>query len=181
MYELCEQLRGNAGCVQRRNQTACRVISLTFLCLSVLPLFSTPARAQHGDYLLGTVGMLGAQQPPEGVLYQNLWSYYTASDDGFIETGPVRCGPTGRLCLGAHFGASGSLDLFVDQNIFWLVTPFKIPFIDATYGALIDVPFAIAGTSGAASIQPVLLLPWLQNLANSPRAYHIELWRLDEG
>jgi hypothetical protein len=46
--------------------------------------------------------------------------------------------------------------MFVDQNIFWLVTPLKIPYIDATYGAMIDVPFAIAPVSGSATLEPVL-------------------------
>jgi len=36
-------------------------------------------------------------------------------------------------------------DLFVDQNIFWLVTPHKV--LGANYGFLIDVPFAIADAS----------------------------------
>ena len=118
----------------------------------------TPARAQHGDWLLGTAGALGgAQQPPVGILYQNLWSRYWGSNDGFIQSGPIRCGPRdARLCLSANLNASGSLDMFVDQNIFWLVTPFKIPIINATYGALIDIPFAIVNASAAASIQPVL-------------------------
>jgi hypothetical protein len=95
---------------------------------------ANPARAQHGDWLLGTGGALaGAQQPPVGILYQNIWSRYWGSHDGFVQTGPIRCGPRGRLCLSANFNASGHLDMFVDQNIFWLVTPFKIPLINATY------------------------------------------------
>ena len=117
----------------------------------------TPARAQHGDYILGTGGSLAeAQQPPEGILYQNLWSYYWVSGNNFLQTGPIKCGPLGWLCLSANVNASGSLDLFIDQNIFWLVTPFKIPLINATYGTLVDVPFAISPASGAASIEPVL-------------------------
>jgi hypothetical protein len=116
----------------------------------------TPAHAQHGDYLLGTAGLIPGQQAPEGILYQNLWSYYTVSNSSFVQTGPIKCGPLGRTCLSANVNASGSLDMFVDQNIFWLVTPFKIPFIGAAYGALVDVPFAIADASGAGSIQPSL-------------------------
>src|SRR5438270_10403362 len=103
------------------------------LALFILLARVAPARAQHGDWLLGTGGALaGAQQPPIGILYQNLWSRYWASNDnGFFQTGPIKCGPRGRLCLSANLSASGSLDMFVDQNIFWLVTPFKIPFISA--------------------------------------------------
>jgi hypothetical protein len=39
----------------------------------------------------------------------------------------------------------GSLDLFIDQNIFWLVTPLKS--LGANYGFLLDVPFATADAS----------------------------------
>jgi hypothetical protein len=128
------------------------------LALFILLARVAPARAQHGDWLLGTGGALaGAQQPPIGILYQNMWSRYWASNDnGFFQTGPIKCGPRGRLCLSANLSASGSLDMFVDQNIFWLVTPFKIPFINANYGALVDIPFAIAAASGAGALEPVL-------------------------
>ena len=130
---------------------------MLLLGLLILLARVTPARAQHGDWLLGTGGALaGAQQPPEGILYQNLWSRYWVSNNRFLQTGPIKCGPRGRLCLGANVSASGSLDMFVDQNIFWLVTPFKIPFINATYGALVDIPFAIAAASGAGSLEPIL-------------------------
>jgi hypothetical protein len=62
--------------------------------------------------------------------------------------------------------------MFVDQNIFWVVTPFKIPFIDATYGAFVDVPFAIADATGNASLQPVLTVAGFRSsntLLGSPR------------
>ena len=133
-----------------------RTLVIALLGLLMIATRATPARAQHGDYLLGTVGLLGAQQPPEGLFYQNLWSYYRASGGGFIEANNILCGKRGRLCLGVNASASASLDMFVDQNIFWLITPFKIPYIDATYGAMIDVPFAIADTSGSGGIQPNL-------------------------
>jgi hypothetical protein len=44
-------------------------------------LLTLPASsyAQHGDYLLGTLGLLGGTQAPEGVYYQNIFSYYHAS------------------------------------------------------------------------------------------------------
>jgi hypothetical protein len=85
------------------------------------------------------------------------------SNNGFLATGPIKCGPLGKLCLGANLSATGSLDLFVDQNIFWLVTPFKIPLIGATYGAMVDVPFAIADASGAGSLEPVLTFSGFRN------------------
>ena len=65
-----------------------------------LIIFAKPAHAEHGDWLLGTDGLLSAQQAPEGILYQNLWSYYHASGNSFLQTGPVKCGPAGKLCLG---------------------------------------------------------------------------------
>ncbi len=93
-------------------------------------------------------------QAPEGILYQNLWSYYHASGNSFLQAGSIKCGPRGKLCLGFNANGTGSLDLFVDQNIFWLVTPYKL--LGANYGFLIDVPFAIADANGAAALEPVL-------------------------
>lgn len=129
-------------------------VRVTLSCLAVLILFVKPAHAEHGDWLLGTDGLLSAQQAPEGILYQNLWSYYHASGDSFLQTGPVKCGPRGKLCLGFNANGTGSLDLFVDQNVFSLVTPYKL--LGANYGFLIDVPFAIADASGAGALEPVL-------------------------
>ncbi len=131
-----------------------KIVGVMALCLVISLLSPTSARAQHGDWLLGTDGLLSAQQAPEGILYQNLWSYYHASGNSFLQTGPIKCGPRGKLCLGFNANGSGSLDLFVDQNIFWLVTPFK--FLGASYGFLIDVPFAIADASGDAALEPSL-------------------------
>jgi len=122
--------------------------------LAFLLLFVKPAHAEHGDWLLGTDGLLSAQQAPEGILYQNLWSYYHASGNSFLQAGAVKCGPRGKLCLGFNANGNGSLDLFVDQNVFWLVTPYKL--LGANYGFLIDVPFAIADASGDAALEPVL-------------------------
>ncbi len=48
-------------------------------------LLATPARAQHSDWLLGTVGLLGAEQAPEGFYYLNVWSYYHASGSSFLQ------------------------------------------------------------------------------------------------
>ncbi len=131
-----------------------KIIGVLFAYVAILLLLVPSAHAQHGDWLLGTDGLLSAQQAPEGILYQNLWSYYHASGDGFIQTGPIKCDPLGELCLGLKANANGSLDLFVDQNIFWLVTPYKL--LGANYGFLVDVPFAIADASGAGELEPVL-------------------------
>jgi hypothetical protein len=143
--------------VKFMSQTAERITAALFS-ISIVLVLAMPAWAQHGDYLLGTAGgVAAAQQPPEGILYQNLWSYYNASGSDFVPTGPLKCGPFDRVCLSLNIGGSGSLDLFVDQNIFWLVTPFKI--LGANYGFLLDIPFAIADASGAGSIEPVLSSP----------------------
>jgi len=40
---------------------------------------ATPSCAQHGNYLLGTLGLLGGAQAPEGIYYQNVFSHYHAS------------------------------------------------------------------------------------------------------
>jgi hypothetical protein len=128
-------------------------IGVPLVCVLFLIVFVTSAHAQHGDWLLGTEGLLSGQQAPEGILYQNLWSYYHASGN-FLQISPVLCGPRSKLCLGLNATASGSLDLFVDQSIVWLVTPYKL--LGANYGFLIDVPFAIADASGAASLEPNL-------------------------
>jgi hypothetical protein len=93
-------------------------VRVTLSCLALLLLFVKPAHAQHGDWLLGTDGLLSAQQAPEGILYQNLWSYYHSSGNGFLQTSPIKCGPLSKLCLGFNANARGSLDLFVDQNVF---------------------------------------------------------------
>jgi hypothetical protein len=134
-----------------------RTVVISILGLLIFLARVNSAQAQRADWLLVTAGAIaGAQQPPIGILYQNVWSRYWGSNDGFVQTGSIKCGPRDRLCLSANVNASGSLDMFVDQNIFWLVTPFKIPLINATYGALVDIPFAIVDASGAATTEPVL-------------------------
>ncbi len=131
------------------------IVALAFACLALVFL-QTTARAQHSDWLLGSYGLNGAAQPPEGVYYQNLWSYYHASGSGFLQTGTLKSGPFGRSSLSLNLSGSGSLGIFVDQNILAWTTPFKI--LGANYGGSIDIPFAISPVSGAASLQPVLNL-----------------------
>jgi hypothetical protein len=131
-------------------------VRVTLACLALLIFFARPARAQHGDYPLGTIGILGAQQAPVGLYYSNVFSYYHASGNDFAETGPLKCGPRDRVCLSLNLGGNGSLDLFIDQNIIGWTTPLK--FLDANYGFFVDVPFAIADASGAGSLEPVLSL-----------------------
>jgi hypothetical protein len=52
-----------------------RLVRAGLACLAFLILLATPAHAQHGDWLMGTDGLLSAQQAPEGVFYSNAWSY----------------------------------------------------------------------------------------------------------
>ena len=133
-----------------------KTVSVALSCLALLILFATPARAQHGDWLMGTNGLLSGQQAPSGIHYSNIWSYYHASGSDFAEIGPLKCGPRDRVCLGLNLGGNGNLDLFVDQNVFVWTSPYKI--LGATYGLLVDVPFGIADASGAASLEPILSL-----------------------
>jgi hypothetical protein len=129
------------------------------VCIAVLLLttFATPARAQHGDWVLGSFGFQGASQPPEGLYYMNQFSYYHTSGSGFASIGPLKCGPKGALCLGANLAGTGSLDLFIDANILTWTSPFKV--LGANYGFNLILPFAIADASGSAALQPVLSLP----------------------
>jgi hypothetical protein len=131
-------------------------IGLSLSCLGFLFLLATPARAEHGDWLLGTDGLLSAQQAPEGFYYSNIWSYYHASGSDFTALGPLKCGPRDRVCLSLNLGGHGNLDEFVDQNIIGWTSPYKL--LGANYGLLVDVPFAIAAASGTASLEPVLSL-----------------------
>lgn len=149
--------------------------SIALGCLAFLVFLATPARAQHSDWLLGTQANFEAGgQAPQGFFYSNIWSYYQASGSAFAEIGSLKCGPRDRVCLGLNLGGSGSLDLFVDQNVFVWTSPFKI--LGASYGALIDIPFAIADASGAGTLQPILSLnrgtlnlPTLQNSGGSTK------------
>jgi hypothetical protein len=129
-------------------------------CLAFLILFATPAHAQHGDWLMGTDGLLSAQQAPEGIFYSNVWSYYHASGSDFVSfaspaSGPILIGAGGNGTL--KLNVSGSLDEFVDQNIIGWTSPYKV--LGANYGLFVDVPFAIADASGAAGLEPVLSPP----------------------
>src|SRR5258708_34941857 len=87
------------------------IVAAAMLCLALSLVGTATARAQHGDWLLGTDGLLSGQQTPEGIFYQNLFSWYHASGDGFFQSGNLKCGPVvGRVCLSANLSANGSLD-----------------------------------------------------------------------
>ena len=133
-----------------------RISAAALICATVLAVVATPARAEHGDWTLGSFGLEGASQPAEGLYYLNQWSYYHASGSFFSSIGRIKCGPLGRACLGLNLniGGSGNLDLFIDQNIFGWTSPYKI--LGANYGLFVDIPFVYADASGAASLQPIL-------------------------
>jgi len=144
---------------QRRIRKLIKItLATNWIAASLLIFCPTPARAQHGDSLLGSFGFQGATQPPEGLYYMNQFSYYHTSSSGFVNTGPVKCGQRrGLACLGANFDGTGSLDLFIDANIVTWTSPFRVA--GANYGVNLIVPFAIADANGAATLQPVLILP----------------------
>lgn len=133
-----------------------RAMLVSLGCLAFLILFAEPARAQHSDWLLGTDGLLSAQQAPEGIFYSNVWSYYRASGSTFVSPFP----PPSAKGVGSSttgLDLKGSLDEFVDQNIIGWTSPYKV--LGANYGFFVDVPFAIADANGAASLQPIPSLP----------------------
>lgn len=122
--------------------------------LGTLVASPAPSYAQHGDYLLGTLGLLGAQQAPEGIYYQNIFSYYNASGFRAIERSRERSfevfGREIGLTLSADFNRRSSLDVYADQNIIGMTTPFKI--LGANYGFMIDIPFVQVHGTGNASL-----------------------------
>jgi hypothetical protein len=119
-----------------------RGIVLAVVAFAVYLLSPTILWAQHGDYVLGTLGLLGGAQAPEGIYYSNIFSYYNAS-------GSRRFDAQGLL-LQKELTLQGSLDAYVDQNIIGVTTPFKI--LGASYAAMIDIPFAHVRGDGNASL-----------------------------
>lgn len=117
-----------------------RLLAFGFAMLAASMAAPVTAYAQHGDYLLGTLGLLGGAQAPEGIYYQNVFSYYHASGSRTrLEQGQV---------LERRLEAQGTLDVYVDQNILGWTTPFKV--LGANYGLMIDIPLDhVRGTGGA--------------------------------
>jgi hypothetical protein len=126
------------------------------LLLGPVVLLASPATsyAQHGNYLLGTLGLLGGSQAPEGIYYENLFSYYTASGSGNLDASRARSlealGRQLNLTVNGSFNHNSSLDVYVDQNIFGVTTPLKV--FGASYGLMVDVPFSQVTGSGTASL-----------------------------
>jgi hypothetical protein len=142
---------------QRNRRGIERILAAVCMAVTFVAFSAGSARAQHGDWLLGSFGFQGASQPPQGSYYMNQFSYYHASGSGFASTGPIKCGPRGAVCLGANLSGTGSLDLFIDANILTWTSPLKV--LGANYGLNLIIPFAIADASGSGSLQPVLGLP----------------------
>jgi hypothetical protein len=124
------------------------------LAVGALVVSATPAYAQHGNYLLGTLGLLGGAQAPEGIYYQNVFSYYNASEFQSVSAGRARSLEVFRQQLGlsasANLNVKSNLDVYVDQNIIGVTTPFKI--LGANYGLMIDIPFVAVHGTGNASL-----------------------------
>jgi hypothetical protein len=123
---------------------------LLFVVATALGMAVWPAscHAQHGNYLLGTLGLLGAVQAPDDrPHYQNVFSYYHASESRTF-SGTRTIGTD--VQLQGDLTLSGTLDVFVDQNIFVWTTPLKV--FGASYGMLIDIPLAHLDASGNASL-----------------------------
>ncbi len=130
-------------------------LGLAIAVLGALVASPGPSYAQHGDYLLGTFGLLGASQAPEGIYYQNVFSYYNASNSDVLTASRTRdfqlAGRQIGLTLNANLEVlKSSLQVYVDQNIIGWTTPFKI--LGANYGLMIDIPFVQVHGTGAASL-----------------------------
>src|SRR5262245_61052547 len=129
-------------------------LAVAFLMLGFLVGSPAISSAQHGNYLLGTLGLLGGSQAPEGIYYQNIFSYYNASSSDVLSRSRTRDFQVAarqlQLTVNANFKLEASLDLYVDQNILGWTTPFKI--LGANYGLMIDIPFAEVHGTGAASL-----------------------------
>ena len=134
--------------------TSARRLAMGALILSVLLVSPAMSYAQHGNYLLGSLGLLDASQAPEGIYYQNLFSYYASSGSGSLDASRARnlevLGRQLNLTINGSFNRNSSLDIYVDQNIFGVTTPVKV--FGANYGLMIDMPFAQVTGSGTASL-----------------------------
>jgi len=123
--------------------------------LGALVVLPAPSSAEHGDYLLGTLGLFGGAQAPEGIYYQNIFSYYNAGNYRALTASRTRDFQTAAGDLGltvtGNLDLRSSLTVYADQNIIGMTTPFKIPILGATYGFSIDIPFVQVDGTGAAS------------------------------
>jgi hypothetical protein len=104
--------------------------------------------------LLGTLGLLGGAQAPEGIYYQNIFSYYHGNEFQSLSASQARSLEIFRQQVGlsvtANLNTKSNLNVYVDQNILGVTTPFKI--LGANYGLMIDIPFSAVYGSGNASL-----------------------------
>src|SRR5262249_35945705 len=131
---------------------AMRHVAIAVGIIGMLIAWPKLACAQHGDYVLGTLGLLGGAQAPEGIYYQNVFSYYHGSASGILEVSRARdlqvFGRQLGLTVNATFNTKASIDAYIDQNIIGMTTPLKI--FGANYGFMVDIPFdAVHGTGDA--------------------------------
>jgi hypothetical protein len=122
--------------------------------LGAVVVGAAPCHAQHGNYLLGTLGLLGGAQAPEGIYYQNVFTYYHASGFRAVSAIDARSVEILRqqlqLSATANLNVKSSLDAYIDQNIIGVTTPFKI--LGASYGLMIDILFVGVDATGNASL-----------------------------
>lgn len=128
-------------------------VAIAVAVLGTCLAMASPSHAQHGDYLLGTTGLLGGAQAPEGIYYQNVFSYYHSSGT-LLSASRTRAvqGALGQQIgnVTADLKLDASLDTYVDQNIIGMTTPFRI--LGANYGFFVDIPFAQVKGSGGAGL-----------------------------
>lgn len=129
-------------------------LAVVIALLGACAAYPTPVLAQHGNYLLGTEGLLGGSQAPEGIYYENIFTYYHA--DGFRSVSASRAASIEvlrrqvGLAVNAELNLKSKLDVYVDQNIIGWTTPFKI--LGANYGLMIDIPLVQVTGTGNASL-----------------------------
>lgn len=131
---------------------AWRQLAIAATAACALLAVPVPSCAQHGNYLLGTTGLLGASQPPEGIYYQNIFSYYNASGTLLSDSKIRELDALGHQVgnLTANLRAGATLTVYVDQNIIGMTTPFKL--LGANYGFFADIPFDQVHGTGDASL-----------------------------
>jgi hypothetical protein len=133
----------------------CRCLAVAVAVLGLLLSSPVSSYAQHGNYLLGSLGLLGGAQAPEGIYYQNIFSYYNASGSATFDASRTRTleafgRQLGVLTANANLNLKASLDAYVDQNIIGVTTPLKV--LGANYGFMVDIPFDQVTGSGDAAL-----------------------------
>jgi len=93
-----------------------RRLAMAWLVFAALLVSPAMSYAQHGNYLLGTIGLLGASQAPEGIYYENLFSYYHASGSANLDASRVRSaellGRQLNLTVSGSLNRNSSLDVY---------------------------------------------------------------------